>query len=56
MPDIIVHLIDFPKGKKVHEAVTENADGSYSVFIDARLQPDEILSCTHCHLLITVIP
>lgn len=40
MPDIIVHLIDFPKGKKVHEAVTENSDGSYSVFIDARLSND----------------
>ena len=39
MPDVIVHLIDFPKGK-VHEAVTENADGSYSVFIDARLSND----------------
>lgn len=40
MPDVIVHLIDFPKGKKVHEAVTENSDGSYSVFIDARLSND----------------
>lgn len=37
MPDIFVHLIDFPRGKKVHEAVTPNEDGSYSVFIDARL-------------------
>lgn len=38
--DITVHLIDFPKGKKVHEAVTENDDGSYSVFIDSRLSND----------------
>lgn len=40
MDEIIVHLIDFPKEKKVHEAVTLNPDGSYSVFIDARLSAE----------------
>lgn len=40
MADIFVHLIDFPKEKKVHEAVTENDDGSFSVFIDSRLSSD----------------
>ena len=38
--DVTVVLLDFPKRKKVHEAVTENEDGSYSVFIDARLSSD----------------
>ena len=40
MPDVYVHLIDFPKSRPVHEAVTENEDGSYSVFIDSRLSDE----------------
>ena len=38
--DIKVVLIDFPK-KKVRENVVENADGSYTIFIDARLSTDQ---------------
>lgn len=38
--DVSVVLLDFPKRKKVHEAVTENDDGSYTVFIDSRLSSD----------------
>ena len=38
--DIFVVLMDFPAGRKVHEAVTENADGTYTIFIDSRLSED----------------
>lgn len=36
MEDINVFLIDF-KGSKVREEVCQNEDGSYSIFINARL-------------------
>lgn len=35
--DIFVHLIDLPGS--AYEAVTQNEDGSYSIFIDAHLSP-----------------
>lgn len=34
--DIFVHVIDFPN-TKVAETVTQNEDGSYSIFLNARL-------------------
>lgn len=34
--DYQVRLIDFPEGK-AKEAVTENEDGTYTIFIDASL-------------------
>lgn len=40
LPDINLNYLDFPKGK-THEAVTLNEDGSYTVFIDAKLSQEE---------------
>lgn len=34
--DYHVELIDFPSGK-VHEAVTPNEDGTFTIFIDKKL-------------------
>ncbi len=34
--DYQIQLINFPSGK-VHEAVTPNEDGSFTIFIDKRL-------------------
>ena len=39
--DIIVKLIDFPTTAK--EAVTENEDGTYTVFINAKLTREKQL-------------
>lgn len=39
-PVINTYLIDFHNGK-VRECVTENEDGSYTVFVDASLSRDE---------------
>ena len=39
--DIIVKLIDFPTSAK--EAVTENEDGSYTIFINAKLTHEKQL-------------
>lgn len=39
--DIFVHLINMPGS--TNEAVTPNEDGSYSIFINARLSNDEQL-------------
>lgn len=36
--DVFVHIIDL--SGKVSEAVTENEDGTYTIFIDARLAPE----------------
>lgn len=36
MIDYRVILVSFPNGK-VHECITPNDDGSYTIFIDARL-------------------
>lgn len=38
--DINVVLMDFPKKRKTHEAVTQNADGTYTIFIDARISSE----------------
>lgn len=38
--DYMVKLIQFPPGK-TKEAVTENEDGSYTIFIDASLTAEE---------------
>lgn len=38
--DINVVLMDFPKRRKTHEAVTQNADGTYTIFIDARISTE----------------
>lgn len=38
--DYMVKLIQFPPGK-TKEAVTENEDGSYTIFIDASLTVEE---------------
>lgn len=38
MEDVFVHLIDL---HGVHEAVTENQDGSFSIFIDKNLSYDD---------------
>ena len=40
MNDVYVHLIDFPT-TKVTEAVTQNDDGSYSIFINAKLSKEK---------------
>ena len=37
--DYQVHLINFPTGK-TKEAVTENEDGSYTIFIEEKLSKD----------------
>lgn len=39
MTDVIIRLIDFPN-TKCKEAVTENSDGSYTVFLNARQAPN----------------
>ena len=36
MIDVAVQLISFPSGK-VHEAVTENEDGTFTVFLDKNM-------------------
>lgn len=36
MQDIFVNIIDFPS-TKVKEAVTENEDGSYTIFLNAKM-------------------
>lgn len=36
MEDVFVHVIDF-KNTKVSEAVTVNSDGTYSIFINSRM-------------------
>ena len=36
MIDVAVRLISFPSGK-VHEAVTENEDGTFTVFLDKNM-------------------
>lgn len=38
--DYQIQLINFPSGK-TKEAVTENEDGSYTIFIEDNLPPDE---------------
>lgn len=38
--DYQIQLISFPSGK-VHEAVTPNEDGSYTIFIDCSLSKEE---------------
>ena len=40
MIDYQVRLINFPSGK-VREAVTENEDGSYTIFIEENLSQSE---------------
>ncbi len=40
MSDVYVHLIDFPN-TSVNEAVTHNDDGSYSIFINAKLNKEK---------------
>ena len=40
MIDYQVHLINFPTGK-TKEAVTENEDGSYTIFIEEKLSQEE---------------
>ena len=40
MIDYQVHLINFPTGK-TKEAVTENEDGSYTIFIEEKLSKEE---------------
>lgn len=40
MSDVYVHLIDFPN-TTVTEAVTQNEDGSYSIFINAKLSKEK---------------
>ncbi len=40
MIDYQVRLIDFPEGK-VKEAVTENEDGTYTIFISTSLSCEE---------------
>ena len=45
MPDNInVFLVDFPRNVKCHEAICKNEDGTYSVFIDARLSATAALA------------
>lgn len=39
MIDYQVHLINFPTGK-TKEAVTENEDGSYTIFIEEKLSKE----------------
>lgn len=34
--EVFVHLVDFPS-TKVAEAVTQNEDGSYSIFLNSRM-------------------
>ena len=46
--DIIVKLIDFPTSAK--EAVTENEDGSYTIFINAKLTHENQLEA-YAHAL-----
>lgn len=36
--DVFVHIVDL--NGKVSEAVTENEDGTYTIFIDAQLSPE----------------
>lgn len=38
--DISVKLVDFPRGRSTHEAVTPRPDGTYLILIDARLSND----------------
>lgn len=40
MIDYQVRLIDFPAGKS-KEAITENEDGTYTIFIDAALSREK---------------
>lgn len=44
MIDYQVRLIDFPEGK-AKEAVTENEDGTYTIFIDASLSHEGQQEC-----------
>jgi len=45
--DYQVQLIQFPTGK-VHETVTENEDGTYTIFIDCTLSRiEQIERCKH---------
>lgn len=39
-PDINVYVIDF-KNTKVSETVTHNDDGSYSIFLNARMNQEK---------------
>lgn len=36
MSDVFVHVVDF-KNTKISEAVTENCDGSYTIFLNSRM-------------------
>lgn len=40
--DIIVKIIDFPT-TKVTEAVTQNADGTYTIFLNAKMSAEKRL-------------
>lgn len=40
LDDVTVHLINFPSGTRAREAVCRNEDGTFSVFIDARLSQE----------------
>ncbi len=45
--DYQVQLIQFPTGK-VHESVTENEDGTYTIFIDCSLsRSEQVERCKH---------
>lgn len=46
---IYVHVIDFPN-TKCREVVTANADGSYSVFLNAK-QSCHVQECSYRHAL-----
>lgn len=41
MDDIFVHYIDMPT--TIAETVTENADGSYSIFLNSRMSQDRLI-------------
>ena len=41
MYDVFVKVIDFPT-TKVKETVTENSDGSYTIFLNAKMSADQL--------------
>lgn len=44
--DINVQLIDFPN-TKAKEMITENVDGSFTIFLNARFSRDTLIAAYH---------
>ncbi len=44
--DVNVRLIDFPNTKE-KEMITENADGSFTIFLNARFSRDTLIAAYH---------